>query len=274
MIVVKSCQVFNMAKSWLDVCQSADSVSVSKDKHRYAIADGVTRSYFPEFFSRALTKAFTDGSSSADKFFDPPEITDTFNAVVREWSDKVHKAEQEADDYTKDVYEEWRQDHPYGASTFAGVTIEDDCIDVISLGDSCVFVIPDDTSRSPLMITSMPHSRCEQSCGCVFECVFGTTPHVINTAGYLSAKPVAMHESPSGACWLLMMTDALAEWFVNHYEWYDRSGALNSLLSLRDQKDFKHFVNSRRDTDDINNDDTSLIIVRLEPDSGCELTDY
>ncbi|MDE6134443.1 MAG: hypothetical protein K2F79_02590 [Muribaculaceae bacterium] len=65
------------------------------------------------------------------------------------------------------------------------------------------------------------------------------------------------------------MTDALSEWFVKHFDRNDESGALNSLLSMDSQEDFESFVRSMRDVEAINDDDTSMIVVRLEADDVC-----
>lgn len=265
----KSCRAFLVAKGGLKVAQSADSISFDESLRRFAIADGVTQSYFPQFFSRALTKAFVEENDPAGQFFNAPHIADTFNKVIAEWDNNAIEAERNADELTRSLYDERRHDNPLGATTFAGVTVDDNNIEVVSIGDSCVFIVPDDKDISPVMITSMPHTVNDASQEMFFDCEFGSRPHFINTEGFLSTTPVSEVISP-GACWLLMMTDAIAEWFVKHFDRNDNSETLKTILSLSSQEDFESFIASKRKDETLNDDDTSLVIVRFEQNADSQ----
>ena len=61
---------------------------------------------------------------------------------------------------------------------------------------------------------------------------------------------------------LLLMTDALSDWFTTHYNTDDEE-ALNRLLSLENQEDFDSFIAQERSTLALKDDDTTLIIVKL-----------
>lgn len=260
------CKSYVMPKDGLKSIFCADSVALSDDKSRFAIADGVTQSYLPQFFSRALTKAFVERDDPAGQFFTSPETAATFNKIVTEWNDQCIAAEEEADEFTKLMYAERRHDNPNAASTFAGVSIENEPterIEIVSLGDSCVFIIPDDKRQKPIMVTSMPHTITEDTSELWFDCSFGSRPHIINTEGYLSSHPLTETYSP-GSCWILMMTDALSEWFVRHFKRNQESEILKQLTSLEDQQQFENFVKSQRIGEIMNDDDTAIIIVRIE----------
>lgn len=274
MMNVKRCQAFLMAKGRLSALRCSDSISIDESHNRFAIADGVTQSYFPQFFSRALTEKFVERTDPASQFFKGPEIANTFNKVLAFWHSQANEYEQKANNLEKTLIEERRHDNPLGASTFAGVTIEGDEIDVVCIGDSCVFIVPDDKKKSPSMVTSMPYTLNNENCKLFFDCEFGSNPHIINTDGILSTMPITEHIVP-GTCWLLMMTDALSEWFVKHFDRNEESETLNSLISLSTQDDFEEFVRSKRVKEEIDDDDTSLLIVRIESsnndfDTQCE----
>lgn len=263
------CKSYVMPKDGLKSIFCADSVALSDDKSRFAIADGVTQSYLPQFFSRALTKAFVERDDPAGQFFTSPETAATFNKVITEWNDQCIAAEEEADEFTKSMYAERRHDYPYAASTFAGVSIENEPIErigIVSLGDSCIFIIPDGKGQKPIMVTSMPHTMTEDTSELWFDCSFGSRPHIINTEGYLSTHPLTETYSP-GSCWLLMMTDALSEWFVKHFKRNDESEVLKQLTALEDQQQFEDFVKSQRVGEIMNDDDTAIIIVRIEDEN-------
>jgi hypothetical protein len=274
MMNVKRCQAFLMAKGRLSALRCSDSISIDESHNRFAIADGVTQSFFPQYFSRALTEGFIERTDPASQFFQGAEIANTFNNVLAFWHSQANEYQQNANNLEKTLIEERRHDNPLGASTFAGVTIEGDEIDVVCIGDSCVFIVPDDKKKSPSMVTSMPFTLNDESCKLFFDCEFGSNPHIINTDGILSTMPITERIVP-GTCWLLMMTDALSEWFVKHFDRNDESEALNCLISLSTQDDFEEFVRSKRLSAEMDDDDTSLLIVRIEStdkelDAQCE----
>lgn len=127
----------------------------------------------------------------------------------------------------------------------------------VAVGDTCVFQV-----SSGELVASHPLKK---------SCQFDNTPPLLNTndprAVDASRDAVWVH----GAVWkpgdvLLLMTDALAEWFLKRTEvrakpWDD----LEDLVLGENPKDvFAAWVDERRDAKELRDDDTTLVLIRFE----------
>lgn len=252
---------FALPKSGLGPAECADSVEGDAASRRFAIADGVTRSYFPQFVAQALTREFVEDTEAADGFLSPPAILSTLEKAIAYWDEECIREENEADEFMKDMLEVRREQMPYGATTFAGLEIGDEEARLVVLGDSCIFFIPDDGERMPAMFTSMPSQCAAAGTPQWFSCEFGTRPHFIDTGGRIVGTPLT-DSFPLADGTILMMTDALAEWFVNNFRKDNAREIMARLHDISGDDDFRAFVESERALG-LHDDDTSMILIRI-----------
>jgi hypothetical protein len=124
-----------------------------------------------------------------------------------------------------------------------------------AVGDSCLFQIRDDT-----LLTSFPLER---------EDEFTSSP-VLISSNLPRNEPVWDAVRVLEGDWragdeFLLMTDALAAWFVTLHEAADRPW--NMLIGLTEDPDvevvFSQWVNEMRQEQSLRNDDVTLIRVRI-----------
>jgi hypothetical protein len=117
-------------------------------------------------------------------------------------------------------------------------------LQIQAAGDSCVFVIRDDT-----LALSFPYQRAED---------FATHPQLIPTQGNPpSLRGMTLTLQPHDT--LLAATDALAAWLLAE----QASRPWSSLLALQNPGDFVRFIEALRSARRLSLDDTTLAIVSL-----------
>jgi hypothetical protein len=129
----------------------------------------------------------------------------------------------------------------------------------LAIGDSCLFQI-----RASELITSFPLTSAEQ---------FGNTPLLVSTHP-LSNQSLwtKLADFEQKGVWqpgdkFLLMTDALAQWFLNEVETGERPWL--TLFSMAEQSksipnSFAQWINDLRLSKAIRNDDVTLLIIQME----------
>lgn len=237
-----------------DRFQLPKNIRRAKQSFRFAVADGATESAFSGLWADMLVKAYVNTlkrkRTSAEEFF----------RVI----------EQKAPVWSKLVWEKplsWfaQEKVQLGSfSTFLGLYLEDNATAsaqgywrAIGIGDTCVFHV-----RGNELITSFPLIRAEQ---------FGNRPILLSTN---PARNAILHQQielvECGGEWLtgdrfLLMTDALAHWFLNQVE----AGELPWLEELAENAfesvaQFQAWVDRLRLERVVRNDDVTLLMIRVE----------
>jgi hypothetical protein len=119
-----------------------------------------------------------------------------------------------------------------------------------AVGDSCIFQV-----RRDQLIRSFPISRSDD---------FTNTPWFLASTSEKNLQ-TAMAQWAEGDCapgdLFLLMTDALAQWFLASWEHGARPWA--ELVNLESEDAFGKFVLSLRRDGRLRNDDTTLLVVSL-----------
>lgn len=233
----------------IELC--ADKVAVDNNTKRYAVADGVSASYMPEIWAGLLVDSFITSKIRAD-FFQEELEGGLLSELVEKWQVLVHEKEQEAEGIIARRYERNRRLFGQAASTLAGVSFENNIIYYYVLGDSCVFLVED----KELKVFS--NVKDEES--------FNKTPFYIGSSKHMKGEAIVGHLNVSNDCWLLMMTDAMSEWFW-HQQKKD-STTVQRLWSIKDQNDFETFIGKERESLLMDNDDVSLLIIHIVGGDG------
>lgn len=211
---------------------------------RVAVADGATESLFSGSWARLLARAFVDGRLEA-----PSALVQILPVLQRQWHEDA--GSRELPWYAQEKLLE-------GAfATLLGVRLEDsrerDAVatwTALAVGDSCLFQV-----RGDRLLRSFPLESAAS---------FGSRPFLVSTSAGQNARVAEAARSEAGAVHagdvLLLMTDALAHWFLSEHE---RGGmpwlALPSGTTEDLPRAFSHFVDGLRADKAIRNDDVTLL---------------
>ena len=213
-------KVFTLAKDPALPEQNDDASVVGES--RLAIADGASSDAFSGIWAQKLCEQFV-----VSQALDRERAALIWQEAVRQhplpWflADKLRQ--------------------PTHAS-FLGAEWDQELLQVQAVGDTCVFVIRDDT-----LVFAFPCDSAEH---------FSTLPALVPTRG---ALPEVRHTSfplqPSDL--ILFATDALAAWLLREQ---DRQ-PWRSLLALQNESDFARWVQSLRAAGRLALDDTTAILI-------------
>ncbi len=216
-----------------------------------AVSDGATDAFESRYWSRALVDQFVKQPPEPD----PQVLLEWLEAPIEGWRGYI-QWEQLA----------WYAEEKARRGSFATllgmnfqwvqvVPGEDDASVVhwraLSVGDVCLFQFREDT-----LVTAFPVQHSEE---------FGTTPALLSTRLDYSRKTVEELKVGEGDARigdvLLVMTDALAAWFMRDVEAGQKPW--QTLLALTSES-FVEFVEHLRQGGEMRNDDVTLLIARVE----------
>jgi hypothetical protein len=243
-----------------DECEDRFQVSKlhhrSRRRFRFAVADGATESAFSGSWAEKLVTAYVNDNPRKRKPITPTELMTLAQGYASRWSKEV---------WAKPLPWFAQEKAQWGAfSTLLGLYLEDKPEassngrwTALGIGDTCLFQV-----RGDELLASFPLDRSEQ---------FGNQPVLISTNpqsnAILQAQAGIIERSGQWQAGdrFLMMTDALAHWFLEGIE----KGAMpwqNELIEnafvFPDQ--FSAWIGQLRATKSIRNDDVTLLIIRVD----------
>ena len=237
-----------------------DSIAVNIDTQSIAIADGVGGSLFPEYLSRHLTSDFV---SSPGTFFkkEGEDIVlsnrEQYQLGFEEYADNRINSLSGIKQKILQTKREHRVN--YASSTFVGCVFEEQEQSVLckywTLGDSYLFYV--NSEGNLLKISSMSDEN------------FGGVPHQIKSNGAISGK--ILHDSfdvKEGV--LLLMTDALSDWFIKTI--HEEDDVIGQIKNLHTHEDFKSLIDKELSNGSLKDDDMALILVEIENDEEPHLS--
>lgn len=223
----------------------ADCYAYNMAEHRFAISDGVTKSFFPKLWSKVLVEQAVAPSGAAGL---PMEQCQT------EWLDEVTQrvSEPGVKWYTKNAF---LCNEP-GLATLVTLAFDDESLiwTAEAVGDSFLFFVPD-TVKGDFEKWDKLSSKPDPI---EFD----------NYPDYLSSRGKGRGEKREMAGYLepgtfYLMTDALSEWMFN-----EQSDALRIIdEEWTDQKAFESSVSRLREAGRLHDDDSSALIIKLEDDN-------
>src|SRR5262245_6912776 len=253
-LTIRSWQ-FRLPKRGEKVEDYEDAADADAARGRFAIADGAAGSSFSALWARMLVEEFVQGSKSQ-----PRPWADWLPAVQKRWSVAVGHRQSNAP--TPWFLADRIQQGAFAA--FLGLVLDEVSTwrggkrkrwRALAIGDSCLFQI-----RDGQVVKAVPVARSKD---------FGNTPWLVGSRA-LPAKTLSKQGVLYKGDWqsqdkLWLMTDALAQWFLQQSEggrkpWKD----MDALLWAPDPKAaFKNWINELRDQKHIRNDDVTLLAVCL-----------
>jgi hypothetical protein len=229
----------------------ADRYAFNKDNNRFAIADGVSRSFFPAQWAESLVDKFVGDKEGIKGIKD---IKDIIPACQGEWLRQVKEIAQKPDAkwFTKNQFAK----NEAGLATFVSLYFDKENTkwNASALGDSFLFFVPKDKLKFDdwVRLSSKPE-----------PVVFDSYPDYFSSRGQAHGEVKHIEEDLKEGTFYLM-TDALSEWV------FKEKG--DSLKKIKEewinQVEFERSVNELRQSDKLNNDDSAVLIIELQNDKS------
>ncbi len=89
----------------------------------------------------------------------------------------------------------------------------------------------------------------------------------MNSLGNKHKGEKQLKENPLTSGTFYLMTDALAEWFLN-----EKDNAISKIEVWQNQKDFERFVDEERHNEKLGNDDSAILTIKIEEDKKEQVT--
>jgi len=214
-----------------------DAYAVQPESCRFAVADGASEASFAKQWAELLVAAFVQ---------EPPGV-----AQLHDWISPLQAAwvETHKGKATAWYAEEKARDGAF--SSLLGLTIEGDRWRALAVGDSCLFVV-----RSGKVLRAFPLERAEQ---------FNNRPVLLSSVAranrHVWQEVVAEEGELVGSDRILLMTDALAQWFLVEAEMGRRPWA--ALAKAGTQEQFTGLIDCLRAGGALRNDDVTLVSVEV-----------
>lgn len=224
-----------------------DSISVDLQSGRFAVSDGVSKSFLPKVWSNILTQAWI----SVEKVEDFPP-----NEIYEQFCKERNRIFELLDEDTRMDYDDLERKHQTASATFCGVEIHHGKLKWVIIGDSCLFLLPE--GEHPLCISSCPMPTDKEG---------RISPHFNNTPYQILANGKVYGEWNRGERTFekgifLLMSDAMSEWFINAHN--NDNKPLEQLLALKDDESFEQWVDEQYNLGLLKSDDESVIIVHFD----------
>ena len=221
----------------------ADNYAVNIEHNKFAISDGVSKSFFPKVWSDILANKYVSQKDWKDEEF--------IIECQKEWHAKIDEivSQPETKWFTKSQYN--RKDP--ALATFVGLQFLETEQKWIAqaLGDSFLFFIPKGSIEIEIKLSSK-----------LEPIVFDNFPDYLSSIGNShkgEKKPIKGEKIKEGTFYL--MTDALAEWFLQNTEL-----AIPKLKNIQNQEQFLVTIEDERNTNRLNDDDSAVLIIEVFDD--------
>lgn len=212
---------------------------------RFAIADGATESSFAGLWARLLVNRFLRQPVGLKQPW-----ADWLPPLQQRWNREVRS--QPLPWYAEEKVDQ-------GAyATFLGLVLQGERWQAVAVGDSCLFHV-----REGQLLQAFPVSRSEE---------FGNTPALVGsratTPEMVQRRAVRAEGDWQVGDWLLLMTDALAQWFLAEGEADRRPWeAVRQLLTgSAGPADMSAWVEPLRQQGALRNDDVTFLALSLKAD--------
>lgn len=229
-------------------CQ--DSFAINLANGRFAIADGVSNSYHPEYVAQKLCRDFVC------ERFSEISIPTLLDGLYEEWDSRSTEFEVTLPIERRERALSRKNSKPPGAATFAFLHVNCLCgvAEYHILGDSSIIVFPQE--GNPVFLNSKA-SRDENGNQVV---VFDNYPMCICANGAYRGD-IKQGMFPLKPGYVVLATDAVTEWI---YESQDtKPDLLETLWGMEDNEAFSRLATDCRDKGSME-DDLTLLILRME----------
>jgi hypothetical protein len=221
----------------------ADNYAVNVDNHRFAISDGVSKSFFPKIWSEILVSQFVKQTEIKDKEF--------IDLCQSEWQTNI-------DEIVSSTSTKWFTRTQYNRkdpalATFVGLEFfeKEKTWSASAIGDSFLFFVPHECTnyeKDLVKLSSKPE-----------PIIFDNFPDYLSSIGDShKGMPVKENSGKLKDGIFYLMTDALAEWFIN-----DKKNAIDNITLWKNQLDFESSIEQARESGQLTNDDSAILTIEI-----------
>jgi hypothetical protein len=214
-----------------------DAYAVEAASLRFAVADGASETSFAKQWAELLV----------DRFVHEPPAP----ANLREWVAPMQAVWAGANQPKATAWYAEEKAREGAFSSLLGLALDHGRWRALAIGDSCLFLV-----RSGKLAHAFPLERAEQ---------FSNRPLLLSSVARANQRvwdEVRLDEGElQGRDQLLLMTDALAQWFLVEAEMGRRPWA--ALARAMTQESFCAFVELLRASGALRNDDTTLVRIEV-----------
>ncbi|MCF2494270.1 hypothetical protein [Dyadobacter chenhuakuii] len=227
----------------------ADNYNFSQEYNKFAISDGVSKSFFPKIWSKHLVKNYV--------FHDHLNQGEFIKKSQEDWQEEVDIRMQleNVKYYTRNAY----NNKVPGLATFVGLQflVDKKTWTAQALGDSFLFFVPRGSTQLENETTILS-SKSQ-------PIVFDNFPDYLSSIGnnHKGHEEKIIDETLAEGTFYLM-TDALAEWFLKGI---GIKQAIEKLENIATQEHFLFsIIEDERNSNRLNDDDSAILIIELSDD--------
>ena len=223
--------------------------------HKFAISDGVSKSFFPDVWAEILVENFISTKQRVDlgDFYSYQKLQ---NDWIKKVGEIVMRPEQKY--FVKNFFIEGRS----AAATFVGLHFfkEDNILkwEAIALGDSFLFFVPNAIDHKEPYYNILSLSSKE-------DLTFNNFPDFFDSRNIHNKGKIKQKKNDLRSGTFYLMTDALSEWFLSN-----STTAIETINSWQSQQDFEICINNLRKIN-LANDDSSILKIEVLEDNINEI---
>lgn len=234
-----------------------DRYGINEKTNKFAISDGVSKSFFPDVWAELLVEFFLSNEGRIN-------LTDieAYKSIQSQWIKKVGEIVNKPNQkyFVKNFFIQGRP----AAATFVGLHFfkEDNIFkwEAIALGDSFLFFVPDEIKEINESFDKVTHLSSKRD----FE--FNNFPDFFDSRNVISKGKIKQRKNDLKNGTFYLMTDALAEWFIS-----EKQNAIKIISTWKTQKDFEDSVIENRKLN-LENDDSAILILNISGNDVSEIT--
>ena len=223
-----------------------DSIAYDLECGCFALSDGVTNSFLPKILSDLLTSTYIDGKGKS--IFPPPSMPECFMTERNHYMDSL-------DEDMRLMEEMVEEEFHVGAATFVGLTMNGDEFSWQILGDSCLFILPEDGRMRCFCSMTVKVSPQWQ-----LDVQFDNHPRQIHSDGIVVGEWIKGKRNITSG-WAILASDAISNWIIQ--QWNEGRDIITELWNLHDNEVFESFVEQEYQEHRLKSDDESVILIRI-----------
>ena len=231
--------------------QCADRFSYSEANNCFAIADGVGNSLFPGEWATIVCDDYV--AHPMNFMFESHLVRE--KELIDQWEKQRDEQVANLTDNERFIYEMGLDKADFAACTFVGLSLQMDKWKCQAIGDSYLFAVDNNYNIVRKVASMVGHD-------------FGYFPeYLASKDGKNNGQVVEVDGMYKGISFLVLMTDALSDWFIA-----TSPKEREKLLHVLTHKEFEGFVDKKRQEGALKDDDTTLLILKLEDDGKKEIS--
>lgn len=220
----------------------ADNYAVNISSNRFSVSDGVSKSFFPKVWSEILVNQFVNITNLKE--------SELIKVCQVEWQKRIDEIVSlpETKWFTKAQYN--RKDPALATFVALQFFIKEKKWSASALGDSFLFFVPKgykDYQNELVKLSSK-----------IEPLVFDNFPDYLTSIGELHKGITKKHAGTLKDGSFYLMTDALAEWFINEGE-----NAIGKIIVWKSQSDFESFITLAINANELTNDDCAILCIEI-----------